>query len=240
MNTILLLSIFTFIASFVGVVSGFGAGTIMVPIFLLFYPATSAILVAAILHWVIGAIKLFFFWRGLNYKVLLYFGAPGIITSILGAYVLIEHAASDWLLPYFGAFLIAYVVFVIACPHFKVNKTPERMMLGGVVSGFIRGVFGVGGGIRTTILTSFNLSKETYLSTGAAITIAIDSARLLTYWYKGVQLGPQLRHGLLLLIPIVFIGAYVGRYVVDIIPQKYFRPVVLFFLLLAGIKFLFF
>lgn len=240
MSGLLLLAGFTFLAGFVAVVSGFGAGTIMVPTLLLFYPVPQATLVAAILHWVISFIKLVFFWRGLDYKVLLYFGIPGVITSIVGAYVLVEHISSDWLLPYFGIFLIVYVIFIILYPTFKVIKTPERMMLSGVISGFFKGIFGVGGGIRTTVLTSFDLPKETYLSTGAAINVAIDTARLLTYWYKGVRLGATLRYSLLLLIPTALVSAYGARYVVHLIPQQYFRLVVMFFLLLAGIKFLFF
>ena len=56
------------------------------------------------------------------------------------------------------------------------------------LTGFMAGIFGMGGAIRSLFLSAFNLPKEVYIVTGAAIAIFIDISRLGTYLLRGTSL----------------------------------------------------
>ncbi len=81
----LLIGFFTFIASLVGTISGFGLSTIMVPVLLLFYPFPVVLLFVGIVHLFGDIWKVIFFRRGADWKLILLFGIPGILFSYAGA-----------------------------------------------------------------------------------------------------------------------------------------------------------
>ena len=79
------ITILTFIASMVGTMTGFGTSTIMVPVLLLFSPLSQTLLFVGIIHWFGDIWKILLFKKGLNWKLILGFGIPGIIASCIGA-----------------------------------------------------------------------------------------------------------------------------------------------------------
>jgi len=98
----------------------------------------------------------------------------------------------------------------------------------------------VGGAIRGMFLSAFNLPKEVYLFTAGAIALFIDSTRIITYFNGGTTLEGQLLWGLLIFIPTSFIGAKIAQKIVRKTEQKSYRSIIAFFLLLVGIKLIFF
>jgi hypothetical protein len=89
-------------------------------------------------------------------------------------------------------------------------------------------------------LAAFDLPKAVYIATAGAIGLIIDSGRLVTYWWEGAALSPRLLWGLLLFIPLSFVGAKIAERIVERIPQDRFRYVIAAFLCLVGLKLLFF
>ena len=100
------------------------------------------------------------------------------------------------------------------------------------------GIFGIGGAVRSAFLSMFDLPREIYIFTGGTIALAIDSARLATYWSEGARLETSILPGLLLFIPASFLGAKVAQRLAAGIPQKKFRLIVVAFLFLMGIRLL--
>ena len=96
----------------------------------------------------------------------------------------------------------------------------------------------MGGAARSMFLSAFNFPKDIYIFATGAIGLIIDSGRLFTYYFGGVRLEEQLVYGLVIFIPISFIGAEFAKKFVDKIPQKLFRTVVGIFLFLVGLKLL--
>src|SRR3990167_4026605 len=86
----------------------------------------------------------------------------------------------------------------------------------------------------------FKLPKDVFIATGSAIALLIDMVRVSVYWTQCSRLTVIPLWALGLLILISWIGAFTARYVVRIIPQTNFRPVVIFFLLVMSIKLVFF
>jgi uncharacterized membrane protein YfcA len=87
-------------------------------------------------------------------------------------------------------------------------------------------------------LTAFNLPKAVYISTAGAIGIFIDTTRLAKYLADGSRLESFSLWTMPLFIIASLVGAYIGKRIVYVIPQKHFRTVVSFFLLLVALKLL--
>lgn len=231
-----LITLLTILANFIGTVTGFGLGTLMTPLVLPFLPFAQTIFLVGIIHWFHDVWKLFFFHYGIDRQLLIMFGIPTIIGSFVGA--LFVGVQPELLAGLLGTFLIGYVIFLYFRPSFRMPYTYVNTIIGGGLSGFLAGIFGVRGAVRGAFLSSYDLNKATYLSTIAAISLLTDTTRIITYWWQGITLTSDLLWGLLLFIPASFIGAWIGQKLINKIPQNKFRGVVAVFLLLAGVWFL--
>ncbi|MBN1807234.1 MAG: sulfite exporter TauE/SafE family protein [Sedimentisphaerales bacterium] len=239
---IILITFVVAIAGFVGTLTGFGTSTMMVPIMLSFYPFGQTLLFVGIIHMFGNIWKLLFFRKGIRCRLILSFGIPGIATAYLGARLvkLMFDKSPEILLQILGAFLICYVVYLFFKSSFKIKPGLSAGVCGGALSGFLAGFFGIGGAVRGLFLTSFDLPKAVFIATAGAIALVIDTTRLTTYVIDGVRLPHLLLWGLLLFVPVSFLGAKIAKSVVDKIPQEHFRKVVAVFLLIIGIKLLIF
>jgi len=231
------ITILVLIASMVGTMTGFGTSTIMVPILLLFSPLPQTLLFVGIIHWFGDLWKILLFKKGLNWKLILGFGISGIIASYVGA-SLTFRISERILMKILGGFLLSYVIFLFLKPGFRLAKSKRNMIGGGVLSGFFAGIFGVGGAVRATFLTAFDLPKAMYIATAGSIALLIDSARLVTYLRGGTRLEPMLLWGMIVFIPVSFLGAKIAKRIVNYVPQKSFRLVITIFLALIGLYFL--
>lgn len=242
MLDLIIISFIAMLANAVGILSGFGTATIMTPTLLLFFPYTQCLLLSGVIVWVHNVLKASFYIKHINWRLLIYFGIPGVITTFLGASlvgILTKSELASLLPKALGALLIGYVIFLFLVPTFKLEHDRKLSTLGGAAQGFFAGLFGIKGPVRTMFLAAYDLPKAEYLGTIGAISFFVDSTRLLTYFAQGMRLEDHLLYGLLFFIPASYIGAKCAQYGVNKIPQKYFRPVVLLFLLVVGFYLLF-
>jgi hypothetical protein len=237
---IFFLTLLTFLVSIIGTITGFGMSTVMVPIVLLFLPLPETLLLVGIIHWFGDLWKMLLFKHGVEKKLLIYFGIPGVLAAVLGAMLTVripEKIGQEIV----GVILIGYVTFQHFKPKFKLAPSSKTYIFGGLSSGLLAGLTGVGGGaLRAVVLTALNIPKGIYLFTSGVLGALIDASRITTYLGSGVRIDSNLMWGLLAFIPASFLGAEVAKKIVDKIPQKGFRNVITVFLLLLGIKLTFF
>lgn len=229
----------TLIASTAGTITGFGTSTILVPILSLQYPLAETLLFVGIVHWFGDIWKMLLFKRGANWKLILLFGVTGIVLSFIGA-KLAGIFPEELLKKLLGGFLIAYVTFILANPRWKLPKTNATALVGGGLSGFFSGIFGVGGAIRSTFLSAYNLNKSVFLFTSGAIGLLIDSSRLVGYVSGGIKLTDYSISTLVAAVVISLVGAYIAKLIVNKIPQEKFRMVIAIALFVIGIRYLVF
>lgn len=234
---LLLILVLVIFASGVGTLTGFGLSTVMIPVMVLFYPMAETLLFVGIIHWFNDLWKLVLFREGIRGKLILGFGIPGLIATVLAAR-LVFTIPTTILQRILGVFLIGYVVFLFVRSAFKVKQSTATAAVGGALSGFFAGVFGIGGAIRALFLSAFDLPKAIYLATAGAIALVIDTPRLAIYLQQGTRLGPLVFWGLILFVPASFLGARLGKGLLDRIPQEHFRKVVAAFLLIVAIRLL--
>jgi uncharacterized membrane protein YfcA len=232
---IFFITILTLIASTVGTVTGFGTSTIMTPVLAIFLPPVQAIFLVAIIHWFVDVWKVTLFRQGFNWRLVIMFGVIGLVTSYFGAKVSLG-TNTEVLLRLLGVFLVVYGAVTLVKSELKIKAGHGAALTGGALSGFFAGLFGTGGAVRAMFLSAFDLPKEVYIATAGAIGLTVDATRIITYLSNGVSLSPNLFWGLLIFIPVSFVGAEIAKRLVDKIPQREFRQVVAAFLFLVGLK----
>lgn len=225
-----------FISEIIGTVAGFGSSTIFLPLSLFFVDFKTALILVAIFHFFGNIGRVTFFKHGLDKKILILFGVPSILLSILGA-ALVGILPQSILKMILGGFLILISTSFILKPKLSFPTHKKTVLLGGGISGFITGLVGTGGALRATFLTGFNLEKTKYIATAASIALGTDATRIPVYVSQGF-LTEQFYY----YIPILFVsaicGSYIGRKIVKRIDQEKFKKIVLIAIIGVSIKFI--
>ena len=176
--------------------TGFGLGTLLMPVFAIFFAVEVAVASTAVVHLLNGAFKLVLVGRHADLKVALRFGLPAILAALAGARLLVLLADLPAIASYelagrtftvtsaklgIGGLMIAFAAIELSPRTAKLEVAPRWLPLGGVVSGFFGGLSGHQGAFRSAFLVRSGLSPAAFVATGAAIALMIDVARLAMY-----------------------------------------------------------
>lgn len=85
----LIICLAAFLASGLTLFSGFGLGTLLLPVMVLFFPVDLAIALTAVVHALNNGFKCWLLGRYADRAVVLKFGLPAILAALLGARVLL-------------------------------------------------------------------------------------------------------------------------------------------------------
>ncbi|WP_143559330.1 sulfite exporter TauE/SafE family protein, partial [Solemya velum gill symbiont] len=107
--TLLVIALAAFFAASLTLFSGFGVGTLLLPVFAIFFPMQLAVAMTAMVHLANNLFKLALLGRHADFGVVLRFGIPAIIAAIGGATLLGMLSEADPL----HVYRIADHVFVI-------------------------------------------------------------------------------------------------------------------------------
>lgn len=205
--------------------SGFGLGTVLLPVFAIFFPIDVAIGMTAIVHLLNNIFKFILLGKNANKAIVLKFGIPAIIAAFLGAWMLMKFLELTPIANYqignknlfiepvklvIGILMMLFAVFEIS-PKLK-NLTFDKkfLPLGGMLSGFFGGLSGHQGAFRSIFLLRCNLTKESFIATGVIIACLVDVSRLIMY---GSRFKVVMQDGNLLLLFIAIISAFFGVFV---------------------------
>ena len=224
---IAVISIVAALASALTLYSGFGLGTILLPAFALFFPASVAVAATGVVHLLNNLFKGTLLRKRADWPTVLKFGLPAIPAAIAGAWLLALLGDTPRLFEWIafgrtfgptGAGLTIGVLMILFAAlelqrWFQELKAPPRLMpLGGAVTGFFGGLTGQQGAFRSIFLLRSGLPAEQFIATGVMIAIIVDLSRLATYAasFTAAGLNPAGREGLLVLAGTLaaFAGAY--------------------------------
>src|SRR5204863_1807200 len=125
-------------------------------------------------------------------------------------------------------------LLLLGNPTAKISPTKLNAISAGGMAGFLAGLIGTGGALRGLALAAFDLGKNTFVATSAGIDSGVDLSRMIIYLRSG-YLAPNSIPYVVGLLPIAFIGSYVGKVTLRQIDQKYFRKIVLGCVLVIGL-----
>lgn len=231
---ILVVVIVAALASALTLFSGFGLGTILLPAFALFFPAPVAVAATGVVHLLNNLFKGTLFRKRADWAIVVRFGLPAVPAAIAGAWLLgvlgetprlFEWRAFGRLFGPTGAGLaIGLLMILLAALElqrwFQKLGAPVRLLpVGGLVTGFLGGVTGQQGALRSIFLLRTGLSPERFIATGVMIAVLVDLSRLTTYAasFRNAGLDVAGREGLLVLAGTLsaFAGAWTGARFVD-------------------------
>ena len=197
MTAYLAVSLAALIAAGLTLYSGFGLGTLLLPVFALFFPAEMAVVATAMVHGANNVFKVSLLGRYADREVVLKFGLPAIAAAVLGALALGWFALSDSSLTIevneevfseitpvklvIGLLMIGFALFELL-PRFRVLEFDRRYLpLGGLLSGFFGGLSGHQGALRSAFLAKAGLTTERFVGSNAAIGFLVDLTRISVY-----------------------------------------------------------
>lgn len=222
-----------FCSEIAGTVAGFGSSVFFVPLAGFFFDFHEVLALTSILHVFSNAAKLILFRSHVQWRLLLLLGIPSTICVILGAYLStrLEFRYTELIL---GLFLIAFSTFFLLRPEVKLSPRPLNAITAGGAAGFLAGVIGTGGAIRGLALGAFDLEKNVFVATSAAIDSGVDFSRMIIYLRSGFLAAESFWLVPALLV-VAFAGSYAGKVLLNKIQQKSFRKIVLVLVLLIGL-----
>jgi hypothetical protein len=216
--------------------AGFGSSTIYLPLASYFLDFQTALVLVAIFHFFGNISRIAFFRHSLDKKVLLLFGIPSFVLSLLGA-TLVGNLSQTLLKFMLGIFMIVISTMFLLRPKLAFPANAKSFVLGGGISGFIVGLIGTGGALRAAFLTGIKIEKEKYIATAAVIALGTDATRIPSYISAGF-LSEQYYYLIPILFGIAVAGSYVGRKIVTRIDQNKFKKMVLIAVILVSVKFI--
>jgi uncharacterized protein len=250
-EVIIIVSVIAMLASLLTFFSGFGLGTLLLPVFAAFFPIETAVGATAIVHFSNNIFKLVLMMKSINRRLVLKFGLPAIAGSVAGAVVLLFLNDLEPLVQYeflAKTFSITPVKLAIALlisgfSLLELSKSFSRVHLGekylipgGVVSGFFGGLSGHQGALRSVFLIRLSGTKEIFIATGTAIACLVDLSRLPVYFSRDTLSALGDNHWVLL-FPILaaFIGVFTGSRLLNKITFSWLQKTVAIFLLIFAI-----
>lgn len=221
---VFIISLASFFTAILTFFSGFGLGTILMPVFALFFPVEIAIALTGVVHFTNNLFKITLVGKKSDKKVVLRFGIPAILASFAGAWLLVRISNIPVLFQYhiwnrdfeimpveliIAILLILFSILEITPSTQKLQFSRNKLALGGVLSGFFGGLAGIQGAIRSAFLIKSGLTKEAYIATGVVIACFVDFTRLSVYAsrFKEAEL-----HEYLLLIISATLSAIAGTF----------------------------
>ena len=221
------------IAEIVGTIGGFGSSVFFVPIGNIYFDFYSVLGLTAVFHLSSNLSKIFLFKKGLDKKLLIYIGIPSVLFVVVGGF-LSKTMNSDFLEVFLGVFLVVFSLVFIIKSNLSIAANKKNAIIGGSLSGFSTGLLGTGGAIRGLTMAAFNLEKSVFIATSAFIDFMIDFSRTIVYYKNGYIHQHDLKY-----VPFLFVigllGSFIGKKILNYIPQAKFRKLSLLLILFIGI-----
>ncbi len=176
--------------------SGFGLGTLLMPVFAVFFPVPVAVASTAVVHLANNVFRIGFVGRHADWRVVVTFGLPGAVAAMVGALLLTWISDLAPLATYsFGSreFSVTVVKLVVAAliagfavleltPAFAKWRLGRKYLpLGGALSGFFGGLSGHQGALRSAVLLGAGLGSAAFIGTGSVAAFIVDVSRVMVY-----------------------------------------------------------
>ena len=224
---IVVLSIIAFFVAILTFFSGFGLGTILTPVFMIFFPVELAIGLTGIVHFFNNIFKLFLTGKYVDKAVLIRFGIPAVVAAFIGSWLLFKIPDEKPLFVYhffgkeFNVYTVKFIVSILLIIFAAIELIPylkkiqfgkDKLPIGGFLSGFFGGLSGNQGALRSAFLIRAGLSKESFVATTVVVSSFVDFTRLSVYSVNFAKAG--LSQNLVLVSTVTLfgiLGSFVGN-----------------------------
>lgn len=242
-------------ASALTLFSGFGLGTLLLPVLALMFPVPIAVAATAVVHLCNNLFKLALVGRYAESRVVLRFGLPAAVGAFLGAQLLLLLAGTPlrWQYEIFGharsveavkiviGLLIAVFALLEINNRFSRLSIPGRFLpAGGLLSGFFGGLSGNQGALRAAFLIRAGLDKNAFVGTSVVCSVIVDTLRIAVYGFafaggEALDLDPRLRQTVAVAVIAAFSGAVIGVRLLQKVTLRFVQLCVAWLMILIGV-----
>jgi uncharacterized membrane protein YfcA len=212
-------------AGAIAAVSGFGIGSLLTPVFALTVGTRVAVAAVSVPHLIGTAFRLWLIGARPDPRVWWSFGIASAAGGLAGA-LLQRSAGNRWLAVVFGALLLFTSVSELLGWAKRMRFKGGLARIAGAASGFLGGLVGNQGGIRSAALLGFDLDRQTFVATATAIGLIVDAARMPLYFWSQRPALADLTVPMAVATAGVLVGTVIGSRVLVRIPEQRFRRVV--------------
>ena len=214
-------------ASMLTFFSGFGLGTLMTPVFAVFFDVEVAVAMTGVVHLLNNVFKVGLVYRSINWPVFIQFGAFAFVGSAIGSWVLSYLVSSEALYSHsifgeltevgsvsavIGMLMILFSILELSQFLKSLDFGKGFLWFGGVLSGFFGGLSGHQGALRSVFLVKSGLTKEGYIATGILIACVVDLTRIPVYYSRvGADVFVSNWEIIITAILCAFGGAFLGK-----------------------------
>jgi uncharacterized protein len=229
---------FAFLASGVSTIVGFGSALILISVSSLIFGIKWSIAITTFLYAFNTATKTILFRKHINWKLFFPITLTALPGTIAGSYFLINSASNV-----IRSILVIIVLFYLALdllkyePFFKINR--NFLLASGGIYGFLSGAVGTGSIIKAMVFNHIKLEKKQFVATMAATALPLNLCKIVVFTSGALISLSDLPLILGLLIASLS-GTFLGKYLLNKLPEHVFYYLVRIMLLAIAIKFLLF
>lgn len=234
--------------------SGFGLGTVLMPVFALFFPLPMAIAATAVVHFANNIFKFGLMAMQADWRVVARFSVPAAIAALVGASLISLFDEMPVIASYtiggstftitmikvvIGFLIVVFALLELSSRFQALALSPRWLPFGGALSGFFGGLSGNQGALRSAFLLKIGLSKEAFVATGVVSAVIVDAARLVVYGSS--FMASHFAQSKELLAPVAvgticaFVGSFFGKRLLQKMTLRTVQVVVAGAILLIGV-----
>lgn len=233
---ILLMGGGAFVASALAAVTGFGGAAVLLPILVLIFGVRDAIPILTVAQLIGNGSRVWFNRSELVLPVVGWFALGGVPAALVGG-VLFASAPLSFLKRLLGIFLLGTVAY----RHLGKQKSLRLPLRGfaviGAVFSFLSALLGSVGPIMAPFFLAYGLVKGAYIGTEAFATVVMHVTKLVAYGGTAILTLQSVAAGLAL-GPIMVLGSFIGKKILDRVPERLFVLLIEATLIIAGLGFL--
>lgn len=231
-----MLAAVAFIASTLSAVTGFGGAAVLLPVLVWAVGMREAVPILTVAQLIGNGSRVWFNRKMVDYHVVAWFAIGGVPLAITGGF-LFAKAPLSALTRVLGLFLIIIVVW----RHSRRGRLPKpslhQFALIGAGSSFLSALLGSVGPLMAPLFLAYGLVKGAYIGTEALATVVMHVSKLIAYRQSDLLHRHALVVGLLL-GPTMICGSFIGKKIVDALPEKLFILIIDATLIIAGLLFI--
>lgn len=223
-------------ASTLAAVAGFGGAAIMLPILVWGFGIREAVPILTVAQ-LLGNLSRVWFNRGeLRLNVVGWFALGAVPSAAIGG-VIFATAPAGALVRVLGVVLLLTVAYRHSRWGKRLRLTLRGFLPLGATSGMLSAVVGTVGPIMAPFFLAYGLLKGAYIGTEALATVTMHVTKLGVY--EGYNLlSPSAVLIGLAIGAVMFLGSYLGKRLLDRLPERWFPHLIDGVLVAAGLLFI--
>ena len=237
-SNLLLLAGGAFVASALAAVTGFGGAAVLLPILVLIFGVRDAIPILTVAQLIGNGSRVWFNRSELVLPVVGWFALGGVPAALIGG-VLFATAPLSFLKRMLGVFLLATVLYRHIGKGISLRLPLRGFAAIGAIFSFLSALLGSVGPVMAPFFLAYGLVKGAYIGTEAFATVVMHVTKLVAYGGTAILTIQSVAAGLAL-GPIMVLGSFIGKKILDRLPELLFVLLIEGTLLVAGLGFLIF